>query len=286
MPTKRYQLLSDSLERSYTVHVPEEIGSKPVPLVVFFHGKGGSSDWAEEETGWSEKADREGFIVVYPEGTPPNRQKKAKFLSNPLGWNDSFHRDDSSRPDDVAFIDQMMKEILPKFPIDQKRIYSVGFSNGAGMIFRIAVELPQYWTALAPVAGYCWQSEPQIPRPLPTIYLVGNSDPVIPIAGGKIQLYWGVEERMPVAETLQRWAKAMRCQENPEKEWFPGVQVERYRSSEPSEEFCVIYIDGLGHHWPGGKGGLGEMLGGPIIDRIHATDVIWEYFQNRRIELR
>src|SRR5262245_35564189 len=61
------------LDRRYTVHVPLGYdGTKSVPIVVMLHGGGGTGKAAATETGWAAKADEVGFLVVFPDATPPD----------------------------------------------------------------------------------------------------------------------------------------------------------------------------------------------------------------------
>jgi poly(3-hydroxybutyrate) depolymerase len=42
----------------------------------------------------------------------------------------------------------------------------------------------------------------------------------------------------------------------------------------------VIYIDGHGHAYPGGKeSGLPENVLGPNLKKLNATDVIWDFLR-------
>jgi polyhydroxybutyrate depolymerase len=60
----------DKRTRSYIVHVPPGYdNSKPVPVVLAFHGGGANAENMVQFCGLNEKADKEGFIVVYPSGT-------------------------------------------------------------------------------------------------------------------------------------------------------------------------------------------------------------------------
>jgi polyhydroxybutyrate depolymerase len=62
-------IIVDGVEREYYVHAPESYdGSEPVPLVLALHGGGGNAEKMDKLTGFNDVADREGFIVVYPEG--------------------------------------------------------------------------------------------------------------------------------------------------------------------------------------------------------------------------
>src|SRR5262245_1071881 len=143
----RVLLSQDGLDRSYVLHLPRSPG--PLPLVMMIHGAGGSAEFAADETGWSSLADREGFAVVYPEGVPVRPPKAPKFLTNPQEWNDGSGR---GRQDDVGFLLEILDDLDG---IDTRRVYVAGFSNGAGIAFRLAAEHAGRVAALAPVAGHC-----------------------------------------------------------------------------------------------------------------------------------
>ena len=129
------------------------------------------------------------------------------------------------------------------------------------MVFRFAAEQADRVAAIAPVAGHCW-IDPKPSRPVPTYYLVGDSDPLVPLAGGPVQTFWGKADTRPaVAETLRIWGEAIG---HP-----PG-----------SDFFPVKVIANHGHHWPGGRALLGEKLGGLAADTVDATTEIWEFFRS------
>src|SRR5262249_11834039 len=170
---------------------------------MMLHGAGGSADFAVAETGWSDLADREGFAVIYPEGVPVRREKAPKFLTNPQEWNDGSGR---GQHDDVDFLSAILDDLA--LDIDSQRVFMTGFSNGAGMTFRFAAERADRVAAIAPVSGHCWVHEPQPNRSVLTYFLVGDSDPLVPLGGGKARTPWGtVENRPAIAETLRRWGE-------------------------------------------------------------------------------
>jgi polyhydroxybutyrate depolymerase len=215
---------------------------------------------AADETGWSRLADSEGFAVVYPEGLARRRDKTPKFLTNPQEWNDGSGRGEHN---DVGFLTAVIDHLAEW--IEPDRLYLTGFSNGAGMAFRFAAERADRLAAIAPVAGHCWLPDPKPVRPVPTYYLVGDSDPLIPLKGGTARTPWGkVPDRPSVDETLHRWGIAIGSP--------PG-----------SDLFPVRVIPRHGHHWPGGKGLLGERLGGPTATGVTATSEIWQFFRRHRL---
>ena len=227
---------------------------------MMIHGAGGSADFAVDETGWSRLADAARFAVVYPEGMPAKPDKAPKFLTNPQEWNDGSGR---GRHDDVGFLLAILDNLAGL--IDPVRVYVTGFSNGAGMAFRFAAEHADRVAAVAPVAGHCWMADPRPVRPIPTIYLIGNADPLVPLDGGTARTPWGrVDGRPAIADTLHRWASVIGN--------APG-----------SDLFPVRIIPGHGHHWPGGKALLSERLGGPASSAVDATTEIWEFFQRHSL---
>ena len=254
----RISLNHGGLDRSYFLHLPPAGGQ--LPLVMMIHGAGGSADFAADETGWSHLADAAGFAVVYPEGVAVRPHKAPKFLTNPQEWNDGSGR---GRHNDVGFLLAVLDDLGGA--IDPARVYVTGFSNGAGRACRFAAEHADRLAAVAPVAGHCWVADPRPVRAVPTFYLIGDADPLVPLHGGSARTPWGrVEGRPAVADTLHRWATAIG---HP-----PG-----------SDLFPVRVIPGHGHHWPGGKGLLGERLGGPAASGVDATAEIWEFVRRHSL---
>ncbi len=78
----RQTLMHDGIARSYVVRMPDGLAKQNdrVPLVLALHGGGGNAGNAERMTGFTAKAEKEGFIVVYPEGT-------GRFRKRHLTWN-------------------------------------------------------------------------------------------------------------------------------------------------------------------------------------------------------
>lgn len=268
--------------RRYLLHRPAAAGS---PLVVFLHGTGGTAAWADEEAGWSAFAAREGFALAVPEGTAVNPAKPPKFLTNPQRWNDGWTRPDDPLhvdADDVEFLASAIADAVGNANADPRRVYLTGFSNGAAMAFRFAAERADLVAAVAPVAGLCPVADPRPSRPVPTLFVIGTADPLVPPAGGTVRLPWGGRrvERPPVAAGLSRWAAAMGCEPTPVVESDAnGVRTEAYSPRPGGVDVRAVYIEGLGHHWPGGLGRLNPRFGGPTADGVDGTRLVWDFFR-------
>jgi polyhydroxybutyrate depolymerase len=280
-----FTLTWQNRSRRYLVHCPPgRHEGRGWPAVVFLHGAGGTAEWALNETELDATADQCGFLLVLPDAERPDPDQPPGFLKNPQVWNAGFPQSFGGQPlaDDVGFINLLLDDLPRHFAVDPARIYVTGFSNGAAMTFRLGAELSERFAALAPVAGHCWQSNPRPTVPLPTLYLVGAEDPLIPIHGGEIISPWDgtLTYKPPVQSTLEKWALAIRC--DPAAVEFgthDGMREMRYQGG---VEFRAYVIDGLGHHWPGGRGQLSRRLAGPPSEQIDANSLIADFFERHR----
>ncbi|MCU0723508.1 MAG: alpha/beta fold hydrolase, partial [Planctomycetes bacterium] len=273
--------------RSYTVHVPPAYdGATPAAVVVMLHGGGGTGKAAAEETDWSAKADREGFLAVYPEGTPPDPSKPASFRDNPQTWNDGSGRFGAERGavDDVAFLAAVLDDLEARFAVDAARVCVTGFSNGASMAFRAAAELSGRIAAVAPVAGAGWAEKPAPARGVPLLYVTGTADPLNPMDGGMPKTAsggkeMGGREKPPVRESVRRWVEALGCTAEPLVLGDKDVRTLRFGPGRDGAEVFFTTVEGLGHAWAGGKSLLPSSIVGASRDDPDATGMIWDFFR-------
>jgi polyhydroxybutyrate depolymerase len=276
-------IASGGFERVVHIQIPEGYKSdSKSPLVLLLHGAGGNGLAMLDRDGWAAKADKEGFVAVAPDGIPIQPRSPASFRANPPLWNYGQLKDRTPRAaiDDVAFIRQLLDELKKKIPHDASRVFCSGHSNGGGMALRLAAELSQRFTAIGAVAGVLTLEVPKLKKPLPTLCILGTKDPLMPLAGGEIKMSWGSRQLPPVADSLALWAKALGCKTEPTiVSDQDGLKKVEYRSRSNGPTLSVIYIEGHGHHWPGGQRTLPESMVGPITKTLDATDTIWKFFQ-------
>ena len=182
--------------------------------------------------------------------------------------------------DNVAFVRTLLDSLKDRVPYDTAHVYCVGHSNGGSMAFRLGAELSDRLTAIGVVAGMMAMQNPRPKRPLPTLFIVGTKDPLMPLEGGEIKLPWGTRKNPPVAEPLAAWVKAIGCASEPQTiSDADGLKKVVYPSKAGGPTLTAIYIDGQGHNWPGGKRMLPASMAGPSTDKLDATAVIWEFFK-------
>lgn len=118
-----YTVQSGGVDRQYLLYVPRSYeSSRPMPLVFFFHGGGGSMEQASRDYNMVSKAESAGFIVAFPNGTGP-------ISGGGLAtWNAGNCCDNArdNNIDDISFVRTVLGDIQSRYTIDPGRIFSTG----------------------------------------------------------------------------------------------------------------------------------------------------------------
>jgi polyhydroxybutyrate depolymerase len=241
------------------------------------------------ETDWAGKADRQGFLAVFPEGTRPDPNRAARFVGNPQTWSDGSRRSSigavARKVADVEFVSAMIEDLAGRFKVDRRRIYATGFSNGASMAFRVARELSSLVAAVAPVAGADWPENRKPELPVPLLYIAGTADPLNPKDGGEVRIGRKSFGTKPATETMiNEWVRLHGCRRTPRVVYDKnGARGVAYGRPDGLDAVILYTLQGHGHHWPGGKSLLPEKLAGKNVSELDATDVIWEFFKTKSL---
>lgn len=186
--------------RSYILHVPSGYtGTKPVPLVLDFHALGGSGSQEQSSSGYQAIADKQGFIILFPNG-----------IDN--AWNIGPCCTSSPDVDDLGFAKGMVAALVAEACIDTKRVYATGFSMGGGMCQYLACNAADMFAAVAPSSFDLLvpDEEPCAPsRPISVLAYRGTADTTVPYAGGL-----GPSGRITflgAQGSFQRWATIDGC---------------------------------------------------------------------------
>jgi polyhydroxybutyrate depolymerase len=272
--------------RSYILHLPPSYnGGDEMPLVVVLHGGGGNAKNIEEVTSFSTKADEEGFIVVYPDGS-------GKLERHLLTWNGGFCCGYAleNNIDDVGFIRALIEYLIENYAINQKMIYATGMSNGAIMSYRLGAELSDIFAAIAPVAGAIggqanetakiWRiPEPEVP--ISVIIFHGTNDTRVPYDGGRPTANdtKGAYSYMSVNESVSFFVEHNQCNAFPERNISESGNIIKdiYTGGLKNTEIVLYTIVNGTHSWPGGK--KGSRNGDVPTTEISATDLIWKFFE-------
>ena len=193
--------------RPYEEHVPRTWDrSKPAPLVVMLHGYGSSGERHAESLGLMALSDEQGFVLAYPDGLVDSQGKRFWNATNACC---DF---DGRGVDDVAFVTYLLDDLSARMPIDAKRVYVVGHSNGGFMAHRLACDLAPRIAAVVSIAGAGWKDPSRCAPSVPVSVLEihGDADPIIRIGGGRVFDQDG-RDYPGAQDTVSAWAARLAC---------------------------------------------------------------------------
>jgi polyhydroxybutyrate depolymerase len=274
-----YSVTHGGMKRTLRVYVPSG-RREPLPVLVVLHGGGGTGGGMEWLTrrGFNRIADRDGAIVLYPDGIDH-------------GWNDgrSTLKRASANVDDLGFLRALPRELSALHPIDAASVYVTGISNGGMMSYRLACDAAEMYAAAAPVAANMSVELSSVchpARPVPLLVMNGTEDPIMPWKGGVVRVLWMARGSVLSSDdTLARWLALDHCAQ-PE----PGAVlnadpddgttvVPRTAQCAGGAQVSLYEIRGGGHTWPKGAPYLSARLVGRVSQALDANETIWKFFR-------
>jgi polyhydroxybutyrate depolymerase len=266
-------LSHDGRTRSYILYLPALVDrSRPVPLLLVFHGGTGNAESAVRMSGFNAVADKNGFIAVYPDGTGPLSDNKL------LTWNGGaccgYAQDNSV--DDVGFVRAVVRDLRASLTVDPKRIYAAGMSNGGILSHRLACQAADLFAAVAPVAGTLNFSPCQPSQPVSVIEFHGTDDQHILYEGGYGPKSLVKVDFASVRESVAFWVSADGCNTRPQTDSSDNIHHEAWSGCAGSTAVELYTIIGGGHAWPGGQAGWPDS--DQPVTNVNATDLIWRFF--------
>jgi polyhydroxybutyrate depolymerase len=249
-------------DRTVHVHVPKTYDpTKPIPVVLNFHGYSSNAPEQDALAGMSAKADASGFIAVHPEG-----------IGITQSWNAGACCGEamSSAEDDMAFVGKIIDQLAAKLCVDTHRVFATGMSNGGFLSHRLACEMSDRIAAVAPVAGVLGVPTCTPTRPMPVFHFHGTLDGLVPYNGNPTQGFPSVKQ------TMSGWATRNGCTTTSRETSKKGeVTCVTYDGCKAGAEVSLCTVNGGGHTWPGGF--PVPSLGHTTTD-INATDAMWDFF--------
>lgn len=166
----------DGVPRTALVYLPPQLGSQrsstqPAPIIFNFHGHGGTSRFASRaayEKLWPEA------IVVYPQGLP------TAGMTDPDGKLPGWQQKAGDQNDrDLKFFDTMLASFKKDYPVDNKRIFSTGHSNGGKFTYLLwetrAPDIAAFAPSAAPVGITVMHYTPK-----PLFHIGSPEDQIVP----------------------------------------------------------------------------------------------------------
>lgn len=278
--TYNQSLRHQEIVRMYRLHVPStyrpEIAS---PLIVSLHGGGGSMDYQSNDEYYKQisKSEKEGFIIVFPNGF--SQFKSGKFATWNAGKCCGDARDKNI--DDVGFIKKMITTVSQQLNIDEEKIYATGMSNGGMLTYQLACELADVFKAIAPVAGTDNTIECNPQKPISVFHIHAKNDDHVLFGGGSGKSLTNnkakVTEFSSVDFTISKWVKKNGCNEVSKQVLKnDDVYCNLYSGCLKNVKVQVCVTRTGGHSWPGGKK---VRSGEAPSEAISANDMMWDFFK-------
>ena len=292
MPTLTGTLADETLSwesrmRTYQIYRPRQLASSPA-IVFVLHGSQGNGAMARRSTAadFDRLADREGFLVVYPDGFENHWngcRAAGPYAANRLGV------------DDVGFFRAIVSRLVAEDDADPAAVFATGISNGGHMAIRLAWEAPDLVQAVAPIVASLPTDEnlacEDQGEGVAFLLINGTEDPMNPYGGGDVALFGLVGNRGGVHSTpatIQIFAQRAGHQRSPRISHLPDVdpddgshivQHQWVESGRP--EVTLLAIAGGGHSVPHPVQRGPRLLGATNAD-IRTADIVWEFFARNR----
>lgn len=269
------------LKRSYRTYVPKGL-PKGAPLVLVMHGSGEGPQEIRKDTGYAFErlADQHGFALAYPQ-------------SYGSDWNDCSVIGDKARDgvsaDDAGYLAAMVDQLVGELGINASRVFATGVSSGGSMALRLALEQPGRYRAVAAVVANIPAPQNFLCKPAAqatsVMVMNGTKDPLVPYAGGEINLLGLFYQGGPVissgatAQYLADWAHLSGQPQRSERSVAEGIRVEqqRWSSASAGSEVELVTIHGGGHGLPQPYARRPRLLGPSPMEPDGAA-MIWAFF--------
>jgi polyhydroxybutyrate depolymerase len=241
-------------DRSYVLHVPSARPRNrlavllPYPMVIVLHGSGANGETVRQQSGLDRLADSLHFLAVYPNGSD--------FLFGfGSDWNAGTCCGNAARSntDDIAFVHAVTADIGARLPIDRRRVFVAGFSDGARMAYHLACDASASIAAIAVISGSLVDDSCTPTRAVPLIAFHGTSDTEVPYDDSARAV--AVRPPLPAAAglppSIRFWSSVNQCQRLAIRRDTPHVVRAQFGGC-GGGEVLFFSIDSGAHAWPGG----------------------------------
>lgn len=244
-------ILSGGIQRTFDVHFPALPVPSNLPVLLCYHGTGGTGAGMRGVTGFDGLADPNRFIAVYPQG---------ERIGNDVQWN--VYVDDkpghggidvADAPDDVRFTRDIIDYLAENYNADRGRVYATGLSNGGFMCYALSMLAAGDIKAIAPVAASLWADNVYLTQllssgtvmPMPVMHIHGSADNIVD--------YPDPDNTPKDYEEYPLFIPSRACGSVTYSQVIPVMSgVDKLVFCGPPIEVSLIRIQGMGHAWTNG----------------------------------
>jgi polyhydroxybutyrate depolymerase len=250
------------VERTFRMHVPYGLDrNTPVPLVSVHHGFTMSGKVMEDITTWKQVAERERFVVVFPDGGGSNPWNVGEGVCN-VGSTVSA----PATQDDFGFVRAMIAEVQKTQPINPKQVFVGGFSMGGYFANNIGCKGKDIVRAIAAHSGGTYTGD--CPgNPIPVLVIHGDADGLIPYQCGK--------------EAYGYWVTRNKCGSGTDAEAIKEGSCVWNQGCPAGQEVGMCTMKAMDHGWAGttytGSWLMLQYGGGAQYE--NGAELMWKFFK-------
>lgn len=284
---KKAEIESGGRIRKFIYFAPKNT-EKSLPLIFLLHGGGGSGEGMLYLSRFSDLAEDNGYIVVYPDGTQGR-------------WNDGrnlpFSAADREKVDDTAFFRDLTNYFQSNYRVDRSRIFVAGISNGGLMTQKLLCEASDIFNSgyvVASTTSTVIRDNCLLNQPVSIGFIMGKNDDVIPYKGGTIRIPTDPTKPnqrvdagnvLSYQESLQFWSEKLECKNK--SEILKPKMGAYFSKSLPYTKYvnCLkeVRVEGFviprgGHIWPHGFYYTNEKNYGYLSEDLDTREVLLDFF--------
>jgi len=244
-------------KRECIVTLPPAISSgKKLPLVVLIHGFTSNAQNIMSYTGFEKLAQRENFILMAPEG-----------FGKPQAWNCGFINLGRAGVDDLGYFGELLRRAQSEYPVDPKRIFVCGHSNGAMMSAALGGKYSEIIAAIGVTSGLVASGRTKptyvdVPKqPVSAIFFHGTADNVVAYDPKDQALVAGIS----APDAAKWWASKVGINSPP-----VITKLAKYTHTSyvgPRASVSFYSLPGWKHDWSNSNG------------PINTAEVMWKFFK-------
>lgn len=271
----------------YTLYRPAGHEGRALPLVLALHGCGGSPRGFARSTRLNPLADREGFLVLYPQQIASHHED--------LCWRWFAPEDQERGKGEPALFVALVEHVAKFARVDRRRVYATGLSSGGAMSTILGACYPDVFAAVGVhsgeeyIRGMSRDEAKSVPggggpdpdrqgalahacagdaaRPVPVLVLHGASDDLAKPINGE-QVFRQFVQTNDLADDGRDDDSVAASQARRTR--IRGAEVETvWRGGKPLVR--LVRVAGLGHDWSGSA--VDGTQDGP-----DATRMMWRFF--------
>jgi poly(3-hydroxybutyrate) depolymerase len=270
-------IVHNGYRRPYLIFRPTHLLAHPA--AIFMLGGVGSTASSEAvEFGWTQKAEQEGFLAIFPEPVATRPDLPADRKHNVTFWEMKGSRSHllvpgALRVDDDGYLSAVLRDVLRRDHPNRKRIFLAGFSSGSGMVQLFAVRHPREVSGIVAVATPLMDPPARLSHPVPILYIHGDDD----------EQFSGFEINSPQFATTPHgnwvtWGYLDGCQQQTAEKTEWGVRF-LWRGCKDRVPVIADFVQHLGHEWSGAVDARWDPKYWPD-DPPNFTDMAWLFFKS------